>query len=299
MNKKVLAVYYTQSGQLKQILDNFTAPFTQAGMTVETVSIQPKSDYPFPWTTPAFFDVMPESVLGIPTEIVPFQCKEASYDLVIFAYQPWFLSPSIPANSLLQNPSFKALIKGTPVITLIGSRNMWISSQERVKKFLKDAGANLVGNSVLIDRNQNHISVVTIFHWMLTGRKDRYLNIFPKPGVSDEDIRDATNFGATAAKHLQENTLSSLQDAFIAQKAVEVHYNLLFIEERGSKLFRLWAKLISRKKNRTGWLVAFKYYLLIALFVAAPIVLTVFSILFRPFLSKSIKRKKQYYLALN
>jgi len=299
MNKKVLAVYYTQSGQLKQILDNFTAPFTQAGMTVETVSIQPKNDYPFPWTTPAFFEVMPESVLTIPTEIVPFQCKEPSYDLVIFAYQPWFLSPSIPANSLLQNPSFKALIKGTPVITLIGSRNMWISSQERVKKFLKDAGANLVGNSVLIDRNQNHISVVTIFHWMLTGRKDRYLNIFPKPGISDEDIRDATSFGATAAKHLQENTLSSLQDAFIAQKAVEVHYNLLFIEERGSKLFKIWAKLISRKKNRAGWLVAFKYYLLIALFVAAPIILAVFSILFRPFLSKSIKRKKQYYLALN
>jgi hypothetical protein len=242
---------------------------------------------------------MPESVLNIPTEIVPFQCRETSYDLIIFAYQPWFLSPSIPASSILQNPTFKALIKGTPVITLIGSRNMWISSQERVKKFLKDAGANLVGNSVLIDRNQNHISVVTIFHWMLTGRKDRYLNIFPKPGISDEDIRDATNFGITAAKHLQENTLGSLQDAFIAQKAVEVHYNLLFIEERGSKLFRIWAKIISRKKNRAGWLVAFKYYLLIALFVAAPIILTVFSILFRPFLSKSIRRKKQYYLALN
>ena len=92
MNKKVLAVYYTQSGQLKQILDNFTAPFTQAGMTVETVSIQPKNDYPFPWTTPAFFDVMPESVLSIPTEIVPFQCKEASYDLVIFASAMVFIT---------------------------------------------------------------------------------------------------------------------------------------------------------------------------------------------------------------
>ena len=140
MNKKVLAVYYTQSGQLKEILDNFTAPFTQAGITVEKVSIQLKNDFPFPWTTPSFFDAMPESVLTIPTEISPFQCRELSYDLVIFAYQPWFLSPSIPANSLLQHPAFKAIIKDTPVITLIGSRNMWASAQEKVKKFFKSFG---------------------------------------------------------------------------------------------------------------------------------------------------------------
>jgi hypothetical protein len=166
MNKKLLAVYYTQSGQLKQILDNFTAPFTEAGMSVETVNIQPVNDYPFPWTTPSFFDAMPESVLGIPTEITPFQCQETHYDLIIFAYQPWFLSPSIPATSLLMHPSFRAILKDTPVITLIGGRNMWTSAQERVKKLLKDAGAKLVGNSVFMDRNQNHVSVVTIFHWI-------------------------------------------------------------------------------------------------------------------------------------
>lgn len=299
MNKKVLAVYYTQSGQLKEILDNFIAPFTKAGISVETVSIQPKKDFPFPWTTPTFFDAMPESVLSIPAEIKPFECKEPKYDLVIFAYQPWFLSPSIPANSLLHDPAFRAIVKDTPVLTLIGARNMWISSQERVKKSLRDAGAKLVGNSVLIDRNHNLVSVVTIFHWMLTGRKDRYKNIFPKPGISDQDIRDVATFGETAAQHLNNNKLESLQEAFIAQKAVEVHYNLLFIEERGSKLFKIWAKVITRKKNRAKWLVVFKWYLLIALFVVAPIVLTIFSLLFKPFLSGSIKRKKQYYLALN
>jgi hypothetical protein len=176
---------------------------------------------------------------------------------------------------------------------------MWISSQERVKKSLREAGARLVGNCVLIDRNHNLISVVTIFHWMLTGRKDRYKNIFPYPGVSDQDISDVSRFGETAAKHLQQNNLPALQNAFIAEKAVEVHYNLLFIEERGSKLFKIWARLISRKKNRARWLVVFKWYLLTALFVVAPIVLTIFSILFKPFLGKSIKRKKQYYLALN
>ncbi|MET0300616.1 MAG: hypothetical protein ABW036_12670 [Flavitalea sp.] len=299
MSKKVLAVYYTQSGQLKQILDNFTAPFVQGGMTVENVRIKPVNDFPFPWTTPSFFDAMPESQLGIPAEMEPFKTEHTKYDLVIFAYQPWFLSPSIPATSILHHPAFKAILKDTPVITLIGARNMWASSQEKVKKLLKDAGAKLVGNSVLIDRVQNHISVVTIFHWMLTGKKDRYLNIFPKPGVSDEDINGATRFGAVAAEHLQQNKLDGLQQAFIDVKAIEVHYGLIFIEERGNKLFKIWANAIIKKKNRTRWLVYFKYYLLIALFVAAPIVFTIYSILFRPFLQKSIKRKKQYYLGLN
>ena len=31
MGKKVLAVFYSQSGQLEQIIDHFTLPFTLAG----------------------------------------------------------------------------------------------------------------------------------------------------------------------------------------------------------------------------------------------------------------------------
>jgi len=47
------------------------------------------------------------------------------------------------------------------------------------------------------------------------------------------------------------------------------------------------------------WLVVFKYYLLIALFIIAPIVLLINNIFFKPFLTGSINKKKQYYLALN
>ena len=106
MSKKVLAVYFTQSGQLGDIIDNFTAPLEASGATVEKLQIQPAKKFPFPWSTPVFFAAMPESVLLVPAELEPFQLKENHYDLIIVGFQPWFLSPSIPISSLLQHPVF-------------------------------------------------------------------------------------------------------------------------------------------------------------------------------------------------
>ena len=166
MGKKILVIYYTQSGQLEDILNHFTAPLAEAGNTVEKVRVHIEQDYPFPWTGKSFFAVMPDCVLGVPTALQNFHLKESGYDLVILGYQAWFLSPSIPANSILNHPSIRAILKDTPVITITGARNMWISAMERVKKSLKGSGARLVGNIALVDRHHNFISFMTIFHWM-------------------------------------------------------------------------------------------------------------------------------------
>ncbi|HVM88364.1 MAG TPA: hypothetical protein VMT76_09255 [Puia sp.] len=299
MNKKILAIYFSQTGQLEEIINHFTAPLTDAGNTVEKVRVFPKNTYPFPWTGKAFFEQMPDCVRGEPTELRSFQLKDNKYDLIVLGYQAWFLSPSIPSNSILQHPSVKAVLKDTPVITITGARNMWISAMERIKKTLNDAGAKLVGNIALVDKHHNFVSFVTILYWMFKGKKDRYLNIFPKPGVADEDIIHTKTFGVTVVEHLEKNNWDGLQDELVKQKAVVIKYPLMFIESKARKIFAVWAGIIVKKKNRGPWLVAFKYYLLIALFIAAPIILTVDAIFFRPFLSKRIRRQKQYYAGVN
>jgi hypothetical protein len=195
MSKKVLAIYYTQSGQLGEIIDSFTTPLIEEGATVEKVQIKPVVDYAFPWTGKRFFSVMPDCVLDVPAELEPIILKEKAYDLIILGYQPWFLSPSIPSNSLLSNPTFREVLKGTPVITISAARNMWLNAYDRIRKKLNEAGANLVGNIALIDKHPNPVSFVTIFYWMLSGKKERYLNIFPKPGVAQEDISNTVLFG--------------------------------------------------------------------------------------------------------
>ena len=176
---------------------------------------------------------------------------------------------------------------------------MWISAMERIKKALKGSGARLVGNIALVDKHHNFISFITIFYWMFKGKKERWLNLFPKPGVADADITNTGVFGATVQKYLRHGNWDGLQEELVGQKAVDVKYNLMFIESKAKKIFGIWANIIVKRKKRTAWLVAFKYYLLIALFIAAPIILTVDAIFFKPFLSGRIKRQKQYYSGVN
>lgn len=299
MNRKVLVIYFSQSGQLADMISNLTQPMIAAGNTVETVRVYPTKDYPFPWSGKSFFAVMPDCVIGVPTELQPFKLNSSSYDLVIVGYQAWFLSPSIPSNSFLNHPSVKAILKNTAVVTVTGARNMWISAMERIKNILKQSEAKLVGSIALVDRHANLVSFVTILYWMFTGKRDRYLNIFPKPGVSDADVENCKSFGGVISKHLTTGNYEGMQDELIAMNAIEVKYNLMFIESKARKIFKLWANFIIKRKKRTGWLVAFKYYLIIALFIAAPIILTVDAIFFKPFLSGRIKRQKQHYSGVN
>jgi len=75
MSKKVLAIYYSQSGQLGEIIDSITEPLAASGAIVEKVRIKPVTDYPFPWKGDRFYAVMPDCVLGVPVELAPFTLK--------------------------------------------------------------------------------------------------------------------------------------------------------------------------------------------------------------------------------
>lgn len=296
MSKKILAIYYTQSGQMAEIIDTFTAPLIAGGASVEKVSIKTLENFDFPWTGKRFFSVMPACVMGVPALLEPLNLKEQQYDLIIMAYQPWFLSPSIPSNSLLNTAEFRQVLNGTPVVTISAARNMWINAFVRVRKMLTDAGANLVGNIALVDKHPNVVSFITIFYWMLSGKKERYLNIFPKPGVDEKDIKGTEAFGKIVNAHLALNNWDNLQDDLLKQNAVVINYKLMFIEARAKPIFAVWAKFISKRKNQVPWLSAFKYYLFIALFLGAPVLLTLDAILLKPFSSARIRRTKLKYL---
>ena len=295
MEKRILAIYYTQTGQQGAIMDKVLAPLNVPGVDLETVRFEMKEKFAFPWTSERFFEAMPESVLGTPAAIEPLSLKAKRYDLVIIGYQPWFLSPSIPANSLLKDPAFREIIRDTPVVTVIGARNMWLNAQEKMKVLIADAGGRLVGNIAEVDHHANPVSAVTILYWMFSGKKDRMWGIFPEPGVAQEDIDKGRSYGVIIRDAVMKGDLDGLQPALVAAKAVVPKTSLMFVEHRAGKIFPIWANLVVKKRNRRAWLVVFKYYLIFALFILAPILLTIYTLLFRPFLGASIARRKAYF----
>ena len=301
--KHILAINYTQSGQLDDIIKRFTEPVEAfADIIIEHVNVYPKTPFPFPWTGDAFWGAMPGCVLEDGMELAPFELKRDEYDLVIFGYQVWFLSVSLPSMAILQNDGFKKVIKNTPVVTIIGARNMWMSAHESVKKHLAKAGGNLIANVPLIDRNSNLISVITIFYWMLTGKKKRMWGIFPFPGVHKNDIEQVNQPGKLVFAAMENNNYLNLQEDIHSLGHINIATSVMFMELRARKLFDIWAKLIRKKgsseKKRKFWIGLFKYYLLIALFVASPIVLLVYKIFILPFTYASVKRKKKYFYGL-
>lgn len=275
MKFKLLALYYSQSGQLREILENILYDI-QSHVEIDYVQVEPEKKFPFPWQAYAFFDAMPESVELIPSPVHPLQedITKKQYDLVLLGYQPWFLSPSQPITSFLKS-SYAELLAGKPVITVIGARNMWLNAQEHVKAMLQHCGSNLVGNIALVDRNPNLISILTIIRWAFKGQKAAS-GLLPAAGVQDVDIKNSQRFGMQIYKHLAENRLSELQKELLMQGAIHLNPGLIVLEKRGIKNFRKFAKYIRKKggpgaSERAGRVKLFRWLLTIIVFILSPI----------------------------
>lgn len=297
--KNVLVVTYSQSGQLNSIVDNVLTAF-KGKVNLHREYLKPKPDFPFPWGGSSFWDAMPECVDMIPSELKPLTFDTSiDYDLIILGYPIWFLSPPIPLTTFLKSPTAKNIMNGKPIVTIIGSRNMWVGAQENIKTMISDNGGVLAGNISLRDRHNNLPSVVTIIYWMISGKKDRLWGIFPKPGISDKDIEEADRFGPTILNSLESNDFNSLQEKLLKQKSVEIVPSVLSIEKKGKKIFKIWSKFILKKggsgnPERETRLKMFKWYLLFVIFIVSPIVTLLFYLTY-PIFHFKIKNDIIYY----
>ncbi len=299
--KEILVVYYTQSGQLFDILENITSTIKGDNVNISYYRITLEEPFPFPWTKDRFYDAFPESFLQIPSKIDPpkEEILNKKYDLILLGYQVWFLTPSPPINAFLKSEVGKKLLKNTPVVTVVACRNMWIQAQEKVKRLLAENQAEHVGHIALVDRHVNHVSVITIEHWMFSGKKERMWGIFPKPGVSDKEINGASKFGSPIRKALLATNFETLQDNLLALDAVKVNPYLVMTDARGNVLFGKWANFLLKKggpnnPKRLKWIGLFKFYLKFAIWVIAPIVFVVFLLTYLPTYQKRNKERKYY-----
>lgn len=300
--KNVLVIYYSQSGQLESIARNIAKPLLNSNeINVLFHEIKLEKPFPFPWNNDAFFGAFPETFLQIPTALKPVseEIMNTKFDLILLNYQVWYLTPSIPTNSFLKSPEAKILLNNTPVVTINGSRNMWVMAQEKVKALLKQNNAFLKGNIALVDRVGNLISVITIVEWMFSGVKKKYLGIFPLPGVSDKDISESSKFGEVILSSLIENDLDHLQQKLIDINAVKVSSYLVTVDRTANKIFAKWSNFIINKgESRKIWTKVFKVYLLLAIWLISPIVYILHLITY-PLKVQKIRKEIAYYKGVN
>lgn len=297
--RKVLVVYFSQTGQLTKIINNVLTNFyDDSEIQVDIEILKPEPEYPFPWKGD-FFDPMPDSVKGTPCQLGSFTFNpETKYDLIILGIQSWFLSPSVPVTSFLKSADGQKVINSTPVITIHGSRNMWFSSQEFVKKHIHNAGGNLVANIALADKHQNYISAITIIKWLVHGNKGPS-KLLPEAGISTTDIERAKLFSPKIKKALAENNYKPLHANLLKLNSVYIRFHIMNIEFTARKIFVKFANYIDRKEvgtqERKKRINQFKIYLLFVLFVLSPLVAILYRfirILFFPLANKQINYYK-------
>lgn len=301
--KRVLCLYYSQTGQLENIVRSISAPlYDTDNIDIQLAKITPKADFPFPWPFTTFFNTFPEANYADPIALEPLNYSDeelASFDLIILAYQVWFLSPSLPTSSFLQSEQAKILFNDKPVITVIGCRNMWLMAQESMKQTLQSLGARLLDNVVLTDSSGAAFSFISTPLWMLTGNKGP-IGIIPAAGVSQEKIQAASRFGKALKTALAyDNPLKT--SLFKGLAAVEINENLIASEKVAKRGFLLWGRLIRSVGQKAPSLrkpIVYLYviYLVTLILTVVPLSALIKKLL-APLLKKRIQRQVAYFSA--
>ena len=298
--KRVLLVHFSQTGQLTRVARRLSSPLAGGG-DVELVEevLRPRPPYPFPWSLRRFLDAMPETVLLEPPALEPFSVPAGErFDLVILAYQVWYLAPSGPMTAFLKSETGKRLLRGRPVVTVIACRNMWLLAQESVKRLIQEAGARLLDNVVFTDQGGTLATFVTTPRWLLTGRRDSFWGL-PAAGVAEEEIANAGRFGRALLDALRAGRECKDAPMLAGLGAARVDPGLIFSERAARRAFSAWSRLIRLggapgSIARVPMLALFSVYLVAMILTVVPTSLLVQRIT-RPLFAARLRSLQTYY----
>jgi antitoxin (DNA-binding transcriptional repressor) of toxin-antitoxin stability system len=284
--KRILLIFYSQSGEAARAATIFETEMAGYGHSVTAVRLHPQEDYPYPWgSVGRFFDVMPETQLGLPPPIRrPMFDTEAPWDLVVLISPVWFLSPALPVQGFFRTPQ-AAVLRDRPVLSVTVSRAMWQQGSEGLKRLLAAAGARHVDNVVVTHQGSPVATLVSTPRALLSGKRGRLFGIFPEPGVAADDQDRLTHLARVAAARLAETDGPVAGPLLSGEPAVTVRRWLIGPELAGWYAFHGWARLI-RALGRTGntarmagvW--GFALYLVLMILVGLPVTLIATLILY-------------------
>jgi hypothetical protein len=239
---KAVVYLYSQTGQMREVAEALTVPLIASGWDLRWVDVAPRIAFPFPWPIRRFFGTFPAAV--DPGALVDLVEPAGGFttgtdELVILAYQVWFLAPSLPIRSLLR--AHPQAFRDRRVVSLIACRNMWYSAAIEMRGLLRAAGARSVGVVATTDTQPQAISLVTTLRWLLTGRREPFL-WFARAGVGATELARITEVGRVIAE-----TGGCPQ----GEDAAPIVATLAAADLLAGKIFRRWGTTV-RSARRFG-----------------------------------------------
>ena len=296
--KRILIPIWSQTGQLTRIAQAIAAPL-QATCDIVWMPFQCEQEYPFPWPFFRFFDAFPESALGVAPRLQPLTlAAQADFDLIILPWQVWYLAPSLPMQGLLADVRFQALVRGKPVVSVIGCRNMWHMAYERVQAKLKSMDVRLLDNVVLTDQGSTLATFVTVPRWLLTGRSNAFWGL-PAAGVGEQQVAQCARFGHALSKALEADQERGVQPLLSGLAAATAEPRLLAGERAATRSFAVWGRLVRLAgppgaKLRIPVLALYAAFLIVAIICVMPLSLLIQALL-RPMMTARILRAKERF----
>jgi hypothetical protein len=240
LRHRAVVYLYTQTGQLREVAQALTAPLEARGWDIRWGDVRPRDAFPFPWPIRRFFGVFPQAV--DPQALVELVEPAGGFDtaadeLVILAYQVWYLAPSLPIRSLLK--THPEAVRGRTVVSLIACRNMWYSAAIEASGLLRSAGARRVDVVAATDTRGSSTTLVTTLRWLLTGKRAPFL-WFGRAGVGDDELTRVAAVGGCIAESRP-----------CPQDAAPVVPALAAADVLAGKAFRKWGATV-RSMRRFG-----------------------------------------------
>jgi hypothetical protein len=304
MKKRVLVITWSQTGQLADVVRTFTAPLlANTGIDVVFETLRPVTPYPFPWPFLRFFNTFPETVHEDPAPIHPLQVDSRThFDLVIIAWQVWFLSPAQPVMAFLQGREAERLLRGRQVISLIACRNMWLMAHAVMQEKLADIGAVLIDNVALVDRAHPAATFISTPLLMLTGHRGPFLGgRVPAAGIADADILAASRFGEAIAAQLPGRDVACKEPMLRGLGAVTINERLIASEKIARRSFLIWGKLLRAIGDQSSVprlfaLVFYILFLVLMILTVVPVT-ALLKRLLAPFMRARIARQRAAFAA--
>lgn len=243
---RVLAISYSQTGQLDRIVRAMLAPLAvRDDVRIDWATVEPEPAFPFPWSFFRFLDAFPEAVHLDPPDVrIRGLDESADYDLIMLGYQVWFLAPSSPITGFLRSQQ-ACVLRGKPVVTVVGCRNMWVNAHRTMGKLLAECGARHIDNVVLTDDGPLWSTFITTPLWLLTGNKGPLLGgALPAAGVAQTDIEATARFGRALVDSLPEIARGARAPLLAGLAAAKVNPLTMLGERIGSRSFHIWGRIV-------------------------------------------------------